>query len=382
MTTYAPKPWIDYPNLTTPTNATAWKNMEQRVVSYATAEAISPGVAGYEDYRPKQDPTGASMRVALGLVATEMMAWVVDAAGGTYRYEYNGAQLYAPTLAAADATNPRIDRICLTAPVSVDSIVPQVIVLTGTPTAAATTANLNGAQAIPVGYELLADVVVGNGVTTIVTANISDRRRVGGILGSSGILPFGPPTVGTTRDEVVLIPSDALPAGASVSLVPTTHDNFQGAYLVNLSRGIKLATRIRWRYAQGATPATSNYNVAILDSSGRIIVQTGAIAFAGGASSLQEPANVIAATSFDEGDYYVWMGVAPLTVASAVSFYGIQGNGTILAPGPGQRNQKFSLGSGSTTFPAANTVAAYSDVAANAAAYTALPMPVFSLSVG
>lgn len=380
MSTYTPKGWLDYPNLTTPTDADALKALEQRTVSYAASEAISPGVQGYEDFRPKQNPAGANMQVGIGLPSTEMMVWVRDAAGGVYRYEYNGAQLLV-TIGTADLTNPRIDRICATAPASVDSIVPQIVVLAGTATAGATLDNLTGAQAVPTGYELLADVVVGSGVTSIVTANIRDRRRVGGIMGSSGILPPPAPTVGTGRDEVIFLPSDDLPQ-LSVSLTPTTHDNFQGAYLATLSRRIVGATRLRFRYAQGTTPATSNYNVAILDTSGRLIVAVGATAFTGGASTIQEIALTIAATTFEAGAFLVWMGVAALTASSAVSFYGIQGNGTVTAPGPAHRNQKFSLNSGGTTFPATNTIAAYSDVVANAAAYTALPMPIFSASVG
>lgn len=381
MSTYTPKAWLDYPNLTTPTDADAWKAMEQRTVSYAASEAISVGEYSYEHFRPKQNPAGADMRVALGSPSVEMMTWIRDASGGVYRYQYNGAQLLA-TIGTSDPANPRIDRICLTAPASSDSIVPQVVVLAGTATAGATTANLTGAQAIPAGYELVADVVVGAGVTTIVTANIVDRRRIGGIMGSSGVAPFAVLNAGpTSRDEVVLTPSDALPL-LSVTLVPATHDNFGGAYLVNLSRGISGATRIRWRYAQGATPATSNYNVAILDPSGRLIIAVGATAFTGAANAIVEVANTITATTFEPGDYIVWMGVAALTGASAVSFYGVQGNGTVTAPGAGQRNQKFTLNSGGTTFPASNTLSGYTDVVAAVAAYTALPMPIFSLSVG
>lgn len=380
MSTYTPKGWLDYPNLTTPTDADALKALEQRTVSYATAEASSPGTYGYEDFRAKQNPAGANMQVAVGLVATEMMCWVRDAAGGLYRYQYNGAQILVQ-LAAADATNPRIDRIVATAPVSSDSIVPQVLVLTGTPTASASNDNLSGAQAIPVGYELLADVVVGAGVTTIVTANIRDRRRLGGTNGSNGVLPPPIVTVGTARDEVVITPSEDLPQ-LSVSLVPTTHDNFQGAYLGMLSRRIVNATRIRFRFAQGATPATSNYNIALLDTSGRLIVAVGAAAFTGIANAMVEVAGVIAATTFESGPIIVWMGVAALTAASAVSFWGVQGNGTITAPGPNHRNQKYSLNSGGTTFPATLNIGGYSDVAANVAAYSALPMPIVSVSVG
>lgn len=378
--TYTPKAWQNFPTKTTAINSTALKNLEQRVASYAAAEAVSPGTDSYESFRVKQRGAGANMSVDVGVAGTNQQAWVRDAATGIYRYEYNGAQLNV-VISASDGTNPRIDRIVATAPASVDSIVPQILVLTGTPTGGATTANLAGAQTVPAGYVLLADIVVGNGVVTIVTANIVDRRPVGGGLGYSGVMPYGPPTSGTGRDEVLIQPSESLPLGA-VTLTPTTHDNFQGAYLGYLSRRIVGATRLRWRYAQGATPATSNYLVAVLDSSGRLVIASGPTAFAGAANSINEIASIITATTFEPGPLMAFLGVAPLTAASAVTFHGVQGNGVVTAPGAGQRNQKFSLNSGSTTFPAGLTISTLTDVVANVVAYSALPMPIFSLSVG
>lgn len=377
---YTPKAWLNFPNKTTAINGTGLKALEQRVTSYATAEAISLGTYRLADFQVKQNPAGANMQVGVGLPAVEMMAWVRDAAGGLYRYLYNGAQLLA-TLGVADGTNPRIDRICLTAPASIDLITPQVVVLAGTPTAGATADNLSGAQVVPVGYLLLADVVVGAGVGTIVTANIRDRRQIGGAFGISGVMPYGPPTVGTVRDEVLLLPSPDLPVGPQ-TLTPATHDNMQGAYLTQLNRQIAGATRIRFKMAQGATPAVTNYNIAILDASGRLIIAGGAIAFTGGANAFVEVALVIGATTFEPGPLLCWMGVAPLTAASAVSFYGVQGNTTVTSPGPSHRNQKFHSAAGSTTFPAALTIGAYSDVAAVTAAGSYLPIPILSLSVG
>lgn len=378
---YTPKGWLNFPTKTTPINAIALKALEQRVASYAASESVAVGVDAHLSFLVKQRVAGANMSVDVGSASTLMQAWIRDVAGGVDRYEYNGGQINV-AIATADGTNPRIDRIVATAPTSVDSIVPQILVLTGTPTPGATTANLSGAQAVPAGYLLLADVVVGAAVVTIVTANITDRRQIGGQFGDSSILPFNAPTTGSPiRDEVVLLPHLSLPS-APGTLTPATHDNFQGAYLGFLSRRIVNATRIRFRFAQGATPAVTNFNVAMLDASGRLIIASGILAFSGGANALVEQSCTITATTFESGPLIAWMGIAPLTAASAVSFSGVQGNVTVTAPGPGQRNVKWHSATGSTTFPVLNRIDAYTDVVAAIVASSFLAMPIFSLSVG
>lgn len=379
---YTPKAWLNFPTKTTPINSTALKALEQRVAAYATSEAVSPGTADYESFRVKQRIAGANMSVDVGLASSLNQIWIRDVAGGIYRYEYGSTQANV-VIAVADGANPRIDRIVATAPSSIDSIVPQILVLTGTPTSSATADNLSGAQAIPAGYELLADVVVGIAAGSILTANIRERRRVGGAIGFSGITSFGSTQSSTpaTRDEVFLQPSEALPIGPQ-TLTPATHDTMQGGYLCYLSRRIVGATRLRFKYAQGATPATSTFNIGIVDQSGRLVVAVGATAFAGAANSITEQALTIAATTFEAGWYMVWFGVAALTAASAVSFQGVQGAISVTSPGPAMRNRKSHSATGGTTFPATNTLAAYTDVAAQTAAATNLPMPLVSASVG
>ena len=376
--TYTPKIWVDFPAKTTPINAAALKALEQRVAAFCAAEAVWPGVGGYEDFRAKQRVAGANMSVDVGLPSVLMQVWIRESTGTTDRYEYNGVQLNA-AIATADGTNPRIDRVCIISPASIDSVTaPQLVVLTGTPTAGATNDNLSGAQAVPAGYQLLADVVVGAGVATIVTANIRDRRTIGGGLGTGGgVMPW----LLTGRDEVSIDPDDALVLG-SVTLTPTTHDTMQGAYIATLPRRIVGATRLRWKYAQGATNATTNYNIAICDMSGRLIVATGATAFSGAANAIVEASLTITATTFEAGNYFVWMGVAALTAASAVSFHGVQANISVTAPGAPFRNHKLQLGSGGTTFPATNTLLGYTDVAGVVAAANELPVPMVALSVG
>jgi hypothetical protein len=378
--TYTPKAWLKYPTKTTPINDVSLKALEQRVVSYATAEAVSPGAFSYEDFRVKQRGLGANMSVDVGLAGTEMNGWVRDAAAGIYRYQLNAAQVNV-VIPTADPTNPRIDRIVLTAPSSSDSIVPQILCLAGTPTGGATLDNGSGAQTVPAGYELLADVVVGNAVVSIVTANIRDRRRLGGTFGSPAIVPFGGSvnSAPTTRDEVTLIPHQALVV-AGQSLTPTTHDNMQGAFMCKIPRRIVNATRLRFKFAQGATPAITNFILGLYDISGRLIVAGPSTAFSGGANAIVEAALVLAATTFDPQDCFVVLGVAPLTAASAVSFTGVQGALTVTAPGAPFRNIKGHSATGGVGLP--TTLGAFTDVASVAAAATHLPLPVVSISVG
>jgi hypothetical protein len=380
---YTPKAWLKFPNKTTAINDVSLKALEQRVASYATAEAASPGAYDYEAFRVKQRGAGANMSVDVGLAATEQNGWLRDAALGIWRYQYNGAQINT-AIPSSDPSNPRVDRVCLLTPASSDSIVPQVVVLAGTPTTSATLDNLAGAQAVPAGYELLADVLVGAGAGSIVTASIRDRRRVGGVLGGAG----GPSpyfstqsAAGTGRDEVFLVPHQSLGVAAQ-SLVPTTHDNFQGAYAAFLPRKIVGATRLRWKYAQGATPATTNYVIGLYDASGRALAASAATAFAGAANSFNERAETITAQTFEPGWYLVFLGVAALTAASAVSFTGIQGTTTVTSPGSTFRQVVTRSPSGGTTLPASNTLALFTDVAAAVGAGTQLPLPVVSLSVG
>lgn len=100
--------------------------------------------------------------IILGDYTTNMGAYSV----------FNDAALSA-TITAADATNPRIDRVCLTVADSAytgSTNTVTVNVVAGTP------AGSPVAPATPTNSISLATVAVGAGVTTIVTANITDTR--------------------------------------------------------------------------------------------------------------------------------------------------------------------------------------------------------------
>lgn len=82
---------------------------------------------------------------------------------------------------AADATNPRVDQVVLqyndsAIPAGVGGNTPTLRVVQGSPTSGANLSNRNGAGALPNDALRLADVLVAARATSIVSANIQDRR--------------------------------------------------------------------------------------------------------------------------------------------------------------------------------------------------------------
>lgn len=381
--TYTAKTWVDFPATTTPIDAAALAALEQRVAAYVADGQHAPGVEGYEDFRVKQRGAGANMSVDVGVASTRMGARITSTASSPNRYEFNGAQLNA-TIAAADATNPRIDVVYLASPASKDSVVPTVGVATGTATAGATLSNRTGTASVPAGAMILADVLIDAAAATIVTAKIRDRRAFA-IWGA----PPAPANssgaaLGTGVDLVQFQAVEGMAHGTAVAFVPTTHDSQQIAALMYLPRRIVGATRIRFTYQQGATPATSNYNIGIFDASGRQVVASGATAFAGGANARTAASLTITATTFEAGWYYVCIGLAAITAASTVRSYAVD-PAVAVATGPGVAgpNLAFRAASGGTTMVTTlQDAGTFTDVHAAAAAQANAPVPIVSLSVG
>lgn len=107
----------------------------------------------------QHNPAGMSVDVGTG------EAWI----NGAW---YENTVALQKTIAAADPTNPRIDRVVLRLSWSANSIILAILQGTpaGSPTAPALTQNSST-------WELsLAQVLVGAGVTSILTANITDER--------------------------------------------------------------------------------------------------------------------------------------------------------------------------------------------------------------
>lgn len=158
-------------------------------------DLISEGVVGSGDFLVAQRAAGANMSVDVAAGA----AWVKgdsDAnAQPTYRVRMDATQNI--TLAGADASKPRIDRIIARVYDSAfagTSLVWQLETVSGTPTTGATLTNLSGAGAVPATALLLANVLVPAAAGSIVTADLADVRRWAIAGGSVSPMSAGPPS--------------------------------------------------------------------------------------------------------------------------------------------------------------------------------------------
>lgn len=141
--------------------------------------------AANEDLGVAQHSTpNMSVDVATGAAA---IAGSLSAVQGTY-HAFNDALLNV-LISASDPTNPRIDLIVFkvqdaayTGATNSASIVAVTGVAAGSPVAPAAPAN----------SIVLAQIAVGAGVTTIVNANITDKRTAGGTRGLTGPLSARP----------------------------------------------------------------------------------------------------------------------------------------------------------------------------------------------
>jgi hypothetical protein len=155
----------------------------------------------------------------------------------------------------------------------------------------------------------------------------------------------------------------------------------QAATAFYLPRRIVGATKIRWKYRNGGTPLAGNYVLAIFDASGREVVDTGSVAFTGAASSFQERSETIAATTFEAGVYYVFIGID--TSAGSATFdganltVGASGGEPLGKPAP---NLAVRAASGALVVP--TTLLSMTDVAGLSAATAILSVPDVCLSVG
>lgn len=166
--------------------------------SLFNSEIVQSGVVNKGHFlvtaKASQPPIGVS--IAAG------EAWVKATTGtrnGAY-YSVNDASVDL-NLTAADSTNPRVDRIILrindTSDLSSASDNASIEAVTGTPTAGATLANLNGAPALPANSLNLAFVLVGAGATSVSAANIGNLAdpfgTAAGYAAVSGAVAGAPP---------------------------------------------------------------------------------------------------------------------------------------------------------------------------------------------
>jgi hypothetical protein len=346
------------------------------------------GVTGYQDFRVVQRQAGANMSVDVGVTGAGLMrAWVRgDTREGQGLYLVDNIDRSAPTASTYVAQlnevvtsnasgNPRLDQVILEvldAQHTGASNVAQIRVVAGTPTAAATLDNRNGAASLPSSAVLLADVLIASGAVSVVTADVRDRR------------PWAvaaPPPTKTAVDMVQMIPI-GLPITDAIAISHASHDISQLCYAAFLSRRIVSATRIRWKYVHGGTALTGNYVIGIYDASGRQIVTTGTVAFTGALNTYQVRSETISATTFDAGVYYVLFGLD--SGAGGAGIQGVSGQTGTAANRAGTGAPNLLLGTaggGGTTAP--TTILALSDYnSLTSDISTVTPAPLIALSVG
>lgn len=144
---------------------------------------IQEGVWATNDYKVVQRAAGANMSVDVG--AGFALVNADDASNRGLYHEENDATVNVTPFAASHATLPRLDKVIIQINDSTDggdlNDTPALSILTGTPTAGTTLDNGNdgshGAPAVPTGAMVLADVLIPATSTSVVTANIRDRRQ-------------------------------------------------------------------------------------------------------------------------------------------------------------------------------------------------------------
>jgi hypothetical protein len=340
---------------------------------------LGEGVTTYGSFRVSQRAAGANLSVDINMDDFAYIRGEAVSLQGTYKAPPHASTINEP-IAAADATNPRIDRVILELKDSTHdasgSNLFQTRVITGTPTGGASLDNLTGAGAVPSSAILLADVLVAATDTAISNAEMRDRRAfVAGIpplLTAVDMVAFSPVPPAST-----LGPQNQVPSADG-----TLHDLHQAAVLVTLPRRIVGATRIRWRYTQHSTTAlTGTYVLGIYDASGRKVIDTGAVAYTGATTAFLSRSETIAATTLEAGMYYVLFGHDG-TSAGAVYYPGVnlevlnlEAACQVFAPNTAVRSA-----TGGTTAPA--TILGFTDVYGITSSTNIPAVPLISLSVG
>jgi hypothetical protein len=322
---------------------------------YYPTNVQTPAVRGVQIEMPNPDTTLRSNRPILRLPgAGGDPFWVAT-------YDADDFPDLTPTaplklsLAVADATNPRIDRVVLGWNTNGR---PTWFVKTGTPTAGATLDNLSGAQAVdPLSEVRWADVLVDAGALTISsTTKIRDRRPL--TLGS------GAPVTGgvVVQPRPVGVASGVFAGGSIESGVWT---NQQAAILVEISEDV-VANFFYWTYQQnGATALSGTYAFALFDLSRRLVCQTGVLTFIGGSTGAIQRVRAGFATGggtlLRAGKYYGWFGIGSTTGTIVAGALGVPSHA--MAPGVAFHR---AIGSTNvpTTFSSGGMTDFYADVAA------------------
>jgi hypothetical protein len=245
-----------------------------------TAQALwaSTGVIGTSSMAVTQNsPAGMSVRVALGWAA---IVGDIQANQGVYTV-YNDATAVA-TITAADPTNPRIDKVCVTVRDAYYSGANNDVIINvvaGTPASSPT------APATPANSIALATVAVAANASTITTANITDVRVDAGtnLTGDISSVTAGAGlTGGGSSGSVTLATSVATNPQTGTSYTLALSDNGK---LVTLANGSAIAVTIPLNSSValpvGAAIMMSAYGAGLVTISGAggvTVVSNGATA--------------------------------------------------------------------------------------------------------
>jgi len=361
-------------------NARNWRNMG--------VEDIGPGVLGRDDFRVTFN-AGLTVNVSPGVGYVRGKA---KADQGMYRCYQSVVGGSMPVVLPAASANPRIDQIVLQVKDSAetpgggnDAVVD---VIQGTATAGTTLDSRAGAvdlttiqnpNIIP-----LADVIINaNNNPALSNASIRDRR------------PFcmhgSHPPIFTDVDIVSFQPPSNLHSGR-VGINGNDHPSKQSACLMYLPRRIA-ATRVRFRYQQGATAVGTGqtFIIAIADASGRLIARTGATAFGGGSASQAFTPNPLfspampAGFVFEPGLYWVIFGISAIGASSSAGFIGVSCDNIATSGYIANNPNMFARASANpgVTLPASGTILGFTDVVTDP--YTGgnqgpVPVPIIALS--
>lgn len=335
---------------------------------------MAVGACDYDSFRVRQRVAGANMTVDVTAASVLNRAYVrgtVVTDQGLYRVDYSSASILNLDIAAADATNPRIDSVylCVEDQQHTGSNNQATVrVVTGTATGGATLDNRTGAGSAPASMSsiLLADILVPAASASVTTANIRDRRPIG--------IPGKNPWLGSTGTQVDIQSPNFSPLLSVQQQDHTASSANMQVAAAAFMPARQVVTRIRWKYVQAAaTAATSQYVFFIADASGRVIGQTAATAYTGAVNTLQAPS--IALTSpitLEGGWFYIGFGVATLTAGADIRYMGADPGGATsswgaLTPVP---NVFLRSTTGGVTVP--TTILAFTDTYSLAA----FPSPV------
>lgn len=197
------------------------------------AAASQPGVVGATHYDVIQRALGANMSVDVGVGSALVPA---TNSGNKGYYHLENTSSVNVSISAANATNPRVDQIVLTVKDSTHggdaTDVPLLQVITGTPSAGAQISSVTGANyrlgagALPNNSIRLADVIVPAAATSILTANINDRRpwAYGAFLGKTTVAAASTVATHTTLQAIPGLSFTLELSGAPIIATLTTTD--------------------------------------------------------------------------------------------------------------------------------------------------------------